>query len=112
MAANPVRRLLRRPAKTLQAAVRWKRLSFDDAPAIFGNSKPKSGSHLLLQILNGLVKVIPYKYVETDPVRTITKPGRKRSQEEILNDLVSIPPGVLGWGYLDATPENVAFLCR
>ena len=112
MAANPIRRLLRRPAKTLQAAARWKRLSFDDAPAVFGNSKPKSGSHLLLQILNGLTHVIPYRYVEAEPVRTITKAGRKRTQVEILKDLASIPRGVIGWGYVDVTPQNLRFLCR
>ncbi|MGE5249973.1 MAG: sulfotransferase domain-containing protein [Bacteroidota bacterium] len=112
MAANPFRRLLRGPGKYAQAAARWKRLSFNDAPPIFGNSKPKSGSHLLLQILNGFTKIMPYKYVEADPVRTITKQGRRRSQQEILSDLVSIGRGVIGWGYVDPAPENVAFLCR
>jgi len=36
-------------------------------PPIFGNSKPKSGSHLLLQILNGLTRIVPYRYVDADP---------------------------------------------
>lgn len=107
------RRLYRfaRPiGKSAQAIWRWKRLDFSEAPAIFGNAKPKSGSHLLLQILNGFTRIMPYRYVEADPIRTITKAGRRRTQEEILMDLKHVPRGVIGWGYLDATPENVSFL--
>ncbi len=102
-----------RPAgKTVQAVWRWKRLRFDEAPPIFGNAKPKSGSHLLLQILNGFCRIMPYRYVEADPVRTIRKEGGRRKPAEILADLKHTPPGVIGWGYLDPTPENVACLCR
>lgn len=107
-----LRRAIRPAGKTLQAIARWKRFSFDDAPPVFGNSKPKSGSHLLLQILNGFTRIMPYRYVEAEPVRTITKDGRRRTKEEILGELGNLPRGVIGWGYVDATPENVAFLCR
>src|SRR5215470_2800075 len=103
---NP-RRILRPAGKTAQAILRWKRFSFQEAPPIFGNSKPKSGSHLLLQILNGFTQIMPYKYVEAEPVRTITKEGRRKLQDEILRDLKNIPRGVIGWGYVEATPENV-----
>lgn len=98
--------------KTLQAMMRWKRFSFDDAPPIFGNSKPKSGSHLLLQILNGFTRIMPYRYVEAEPIRTITKEGRRRTKEEILGELENLSRGVIGWGYVEATPANVAFLCQ
>lgn len=107
-----IRRAIRPVGKTLQAIARWKRLSFNDAAPIFGNSKPKSGSHLLLQILNGFIQIMPYKYVAADPVRTITKEGRRKRNDEILAELNSIPRGVIGWGYVEAAPENVAFLCR
>jgi len=102
-----------RPAgKTLQAIARWKRFAFDDVPPIFGNSKPKSGSHLLLQILNGFTQIMPYKYVDADPVRTINKDGGRRTVNNVLADLRAIPQGVIGWGYVEATTENVAFLCQ
>lgn len=91
---------------------RWKRLSFGDAPPIFGNSKPKSGSHLLLQVLNGFTRIMPYRYVDADPVRTIRRDGGRRTADEVLTDLMAVPPGVIGWGYVEAMPENVAFLCR
>ncbi|HEX5837848.1 MAG TPA: sulfotransferase domain-containing protein [Anaerolineales bacterium] len=112
---NPIKQLRRavRPAgKSLQAMARWKRLSFDETPSIFGNSKPKSGSHLLLQILNGFTQIMPYRYVDADPVRTIEKDGGRRTVEDVLADLKAVPRGVIGWGYVEATPENVSFLCR
>ncbi len=107
-----IRHAMRPAGKTLQAVARWKRLSFDEAPPIFGNSKPKSGSHLLLQILNGFTQIMPYKYVAADPIRTITKDGSRRQSNQILTDLRHKPSGVIGWGYVEATPENVAFLCQ
>src|SRR5512139_2642744 len=106
-----LRRTLRPAGKTLQAMARWKRLSFDDAPLVFGNSKPKSGSHLLLQILNGFTQIMPYKYVEAEPVRTIEKNGSRKRKEQVLDELQRVPHGVIGWGYVEASPENVAFLC-
>jgi hypothetical protein len=112
MPRNTLRRFLRGPGKSAQAILRWKRISFGAAPPIFGNSKPKSGSHLLLQILNGFTKIIPYKYVEANPIRTIEKEGRRKTNEEVLRELEHIPRGVIGWGYVEATPENVAFLCQ
>lgn len=106
------RRRLRPAARNLQAAVRWRRLSFEEAPPIFGNAKPKSGSHLLLQILTGLTQIVPIRYVAAEPIRTITKDGERRSAHAILEDLQHIPAGVIGWGYVEATSENVGFLCR
>jgi Sulfotransferase domain len=105
-----LRNSIRPYAKTTQAILRWKRFSFNDAPPVFGNSKPKSGSHLLLQILSGFTRIMPYRYVDANPIRTITKDGRRRSSDEILSDLKNIPNGAIGWGYLEATKENVSFL--
>ena len=105
-----IRRTLRPYGKTAQAVIRWKRFSFHEAPPIFGNSKPKSGSHLLLQILNGFTQIMPYKYVDAEPIRTITKDGKRRTYNVILKDLKQIPDGVIGWGYVDATKENGSFL--
>ena len=108
--AQQFRRAIRPAGKTAQSILRWRRLSFNDAPPIFGNSKPKSGSHLLLQILDGFTKIMPYRYVEADPVRTIAKEGRRKTKEEILDELRAIPRGVIGWGYVEATKENASFL--
>jgi len=107
-----LRSTLRSPGKYAQAAWRWKRLSFSEAPPVFGNAKPKSGSHLLLQILNGFCQVMPYAYVAAEPVRTVKKAGGRRAPDEVAVDLRRFPRGVIGWGYVDATPENLAVLCQ
>ena len=111
-ATNRLRQSLRKPGKYAQAVLRWKKLSFNDVPPIFGNAKPKSGSHLLLQVLNGLCRVAPYTYTSSLPIRSITREGRKRSQAEILADLRALPPREIGWGYLPPTAENINFLCQ
>lgn len=66
----------------------------------------------MLQVLNGFTQIMPYKYVEAEPVRTITKEGRRKTETEIMRELENLPDGVIGWGYVEATPENVSFLTR
>jgi hypothetical protein len=107
-----LRRTFRNPGKYAQAAWRWKRLSFNEAPPIFGNSKPKSGSHLLWQILNGFTRIMPYAFVAAEPIRTIRKDGGRRTATDIASDLRAVPRGVIGWGYVEASPENVTVLCQ
>lgn len=109
---NTLRQKLREPGKYAQAVLRWRRLSFGDAPPIFGNSKPKSGSHLLLQILNGFTKIMPYAYTAAEPVRTIRKEGGRRPAMEVATDLAKLYPAVIGWGYVEASPENLAVLSK
>jgi hypothetical protein len=55
---------------------------------------------------------MPYKYVQADPVRTIEKEGRRRAEAEVLGELQRIPRGVIGWGYVEASPEKITFLCQ
>jgi hypothetical protein len=110
--SEQLRRNLRGPGKYAQAVLRWKRLAFSDTPPIFANAKPKSGSHLLLQIMNGFCRIAPYAYVAANPIRTINASGGRRPDESVLSDLQAVPPGIIGWGYVDATPKNIAFLCQ
>jgi len=107
-----LRRTFRNPGKYAQAIWRWKRFSFTEAPSIFGNSKPKSGSHLLFQILSGYTRIMPYAYVADEPIRTIRKDGGRRTIGEVAADLRRISRGVIGWGYVEASPENLAVLCQ
>ncbi|GAB4422892.1 MAG: hypothetical protein Kow002_12390 [Anaerolineales bacterium] len=67
---------------------------------------------MLLQILNGFTQIMPYTYVAAEPVRTIQKDGRRRTTDDIASDLRRIPRGVIGWGYVEASAENIAILCQ
>ena len=107
-----LRKKLREPVKYAQAILRWRSFSFNSAPPIFGNSKPKSGSHLLLQILNGFTKIMPYAYTRAEPVRTIYFHGGRRPKAEVAAELASIPRSVIGWGYVEAGAENLQVLAE
>ena len=67
---------------------------------------------MLLQVLNGFTQIMPYAYVAAEPVRTIKKDGGRRTMDRVSEDLRSVPRGVIGWGYVEASPENVAVLCQ
>ncbi len=101
---------LRITRESIKSAYHWKRFSFDQVPALFGNAMPKSGSHLVLQILQGVATVAPFRYVDHKPLRTITAEGRKRSQDEILSDLKALRSGAIGWGYLTSNPEYQEYI--
>ena len=111
-ALQKLRSSLRTPAKVAQAVLRWKRISFDEAPPIFANSKPKSGSHLLLQVMQGLCMVAPYTYVVEAPIRSVKASGGRIDEADIANALRATPKGAIGWGYVDATSANTQVLCQ
>ena len=67
---------------------------------------------MLLQILNGFTQIMPYRYADADPIRTIKKDGGRRTEDDIAADLRRVPRGVIGWGYVEASLENVAVLCQ
>ncbi len=105
-----IRHVIKQTQQYLQASWRWKRLEFD-SPAIFGNARAKSGSHLLLQVLHGIWQALPYAYVRQPPVRTITAQGRHRNPREVLHELKQIRPGVIGWGYLPPSEDYIQATC-
>lgn len=100
---------VRQMRKTMRAVQTWKRVDFRRVPGIFGNAMPKSGSHLVLQILQGITQVAPFRGVEDRPIRMITREGRNRTSDEILRDLCRLKSGIIGWGYLRANPEYIKF---
>jgi hypothetical protein len=103
---------LLRPLRRARALIAWRRLSFTGVPVVFGNAMPKSGSKLLLQILDGICRIGPFVDAGYGPLRTGTIDGRTRTQEEIRADLRRLRPGDVTLGYLNFSPENAAFLRR
>ena len=81
-------------------------------PALLGISFPKSGTHLLDQILLGFAKVAPFStrlhsfYAEYEG-----ESGRKRSPEQALAWLDSLGPGDIASAHLFARPEAVERVC-
>ena len=81
-------------------------------PALLGISFPKSGTHLLDQILLGFANVAPFStrlhsfYAEYEGEN-----GRKRSPKQALAWLDSLGPGDIASAHLFARPEAVERVC-
>lgn len=104
-------RLLRREMRRWQAARRWGN-ALHRAPILFGNSFPKSGTHLLTQILEGCAAIGP-AVVSGLPAVVMYDgfTGRERTTAEILADLQRFKPGDMGYGHLHADPQILETLC-
>ena len=78
-------------------------------PILLGISFPKSGTHLLDQILLGFNRLAPFSrrlhsfYAEYEG-----ESGRKRSPEKAIHWLESLRPGDVASAHLFARPEAVA----
>jgi hypothetical protein len=106
-------RLARRQVRRWQALLRWRRTSLAGIPILFANSFPKSGTHLLTQILQGFPGVGPAVDSGLPAVVTFDGySGRQRSSQAILSDLQRLLPGDIAYGHLHALPPAVDFLRR
>ncbi len=100
---------LRQHARRAAARARWGSLN---GPALFGNSFPKSGTHLLTQVLEAFATLGPAVVSGLPPVITFDGPtGQPRPLSAILADLARLQPGDIGYGHLHAEPEIQAALC-
>jgi hypothetical protein len=77
-----------------------------DLPIVFGNSFPKSGTNLLLQILGSLTALDAFLDRETF-ILTYRR-GVKRAPEAVTRDLVRLLPGEVAGGHVFATEANKA----
>ena len=81
------------------AALRWGPERLAQAPIVFGNAIPKSGSHLISQILHGLSLVGPFVLTGFPPINR-DETNHKLSGERIMANLEHMRPGDIGYGYL------------
>ena len=83
-----------------------------DLPVLLGISFPKSGTHLLDQILLGFSKVAPYsKRLHSFYAEYEGESGLKRAPQQALAWLDSLRPSDVASAHLFARPEAVARVC-
>ena len=83
-----------------------------DLPILLGISFPKSGTHLLDQILLGFSNVAPYaKRLHSFYAEYEGKSGRKHLTEQAVAWLDSLQPGDIASAHLFARPEAVERVC-
>jgi len=108
-----VLRLLRRELRRMQQMLRYRRFSLAGVPILFANSFPKSGTHLLTQVLQGFTRIGPAVDSGFSAVVTFNGfTGQPRPLDTILADLRRLKPGDIAYGHLHALPSIADFLCQ
>lgn len=82
------------------------------SPILFANSFPKSGTHLLTQVLQGFPAIGPA--VDSGLPAVVTYQGDTgihRSPAEILADLERLLPGDIAYGHVHALTEVCEYAC-
>jgi hypothetical protein len=98
-------------ARRVITAARWGTASISGIPAVLGNAMPKSGSHLIIQVLQGLTRIGPFVNPGFPPVNR-TEDNRLLSDEGILANIYQMRPGDIGYGYLNANHQYIQALNR
>ncbi|MCH7662807.1 MAG: sulfotransferase domain-containing protein [Chloroflexi bacterium] len=98
-------------ARRGRVVARWGRDELRAAPIVFGNAMPKSGSHLLNQILVGLTRIGPFVKSGFPPV-TRFEDNTNLPEQAVLANLQRMQPGDVGYGYLRAKEPFLTILAQ
>jgi hypothetical protein len=81
------------------------------SPIVFGNAMPKSGSHLLTQILEGLTDIGPFVNLGFPPINR-SEDNQPLPPMEVQKNLLDMRPGDIRYGYLHAEEPYLSILSR
>lgn len=98
-------------ARRAAAARRWGAAELADAPVVIGNAMPKSGSHLLIQVLLGLTRIGPFVDPGLPPL-TRSAANHNLPEQTVLARLGELQPGDIAYAYLHARPPYLHELSR
>jgi len=82
-------------------ARRWGAKAMNSVPAVLGNAMPKSGSHLIIQVLQGLVELGPFVNPGFPPVNR-SENNQKLPDEAVLKNILRLRCGDIAYGYIQA----------
>lgn len=80
---------------------KWGKELLESSPRVFGNAMPKSGSHLLTQVLHGLTQLGPFVDPGFPPVNR-DEANKPLAEEIVLKNIQSMRPGDIRYGYIHA----------
>lgn len=104
-----IEKLAQRARFATRTQVSQRNLGSEDWPILLGISFPKSGTHLLDQILLGFAKVAPFaRRLHSFYAEYEGETGRKRAPEQALAWLDSLRPLDVASAHLFARPEAVS----
>ena len=104
-------KMLRWRLRRFQAAGHWGGDDLSRSPIVIGNAMPKSGSHLLIQVLLGLTKIGPFVDPGMPPI-TRSSTNQNLGRPEILENLHHLMPGDVVYCYLHAQEQYIVELTR
>lgn len=104
-------KMARWKARRQVAARRWGSTLLERAPAVVGNAMPKSGSHLISQVLQGLPLLGPFVNPGFPPLNR-TEDNRILPEDAILANIQRMQPGDIAYGYLQARDPYLSELIR
>jgi hypothetical protein len=105
--AKKLRWKIRRTA----VGIRWGLSKMHQAPIVIGNSMPKSGSHLIIQVLEGLTRVGPFVDTGMPPLNRHID-NSVLSNRDILKRIDELQCGDIAYSYLKASDEFINALTR
>ncbi len=105
---TPLKRV-RHGTRRKAAARRWGADALAATPAVLGNAMPKSGSHLISQVLQGLPDIGPFVNPGFPPV-TRDQANAKLEDARVLANLQAMQPGDLRYGYVQAREPFLSLL--
>lgn len=95
--------------RRVNSAMRWRSVSQGSLPAVLGNAMPKSGSHLIIQVLQGLTGLGPFVNGGFPPVNR-GEDNSKLPEKAILTNIQRMQPGDIAYGYLKAQEPFISIL--
>lgn len=104
-------KMLRWCLRRARVARRWGHEEFARMPIVIGNAMPKSGSHLLIQVLLGLTKIGPFVDPGIPPISRSVD-NRNLPEDAVLSKLHHLKSGDIAYGYLHARGPYIAELTR
>jgi hypothetical protein len=97
--------------RRLATALRWGNHALQNAPAVLGNAMPKSGSHLIIQVLQGLPQLGPFVNPGFPPLNR-AEDNAKLPEEVVLANVLRMRPGDIAYGYIHAKEPFIGALAR
>jgi hypothetical protein len=104
-------KLARWQSRRVVVALRWGPGELGRAPAVLGNAMPKSGSHLIIQVLQGLTRLGPFVNPGFPPLNR-DEANERQSEAALLAAIRSMRPGDIAYGYVKAREPFISTLAQ
>jgi len=102
-------KLVRWRIRRIRAAQQYGPEKLASLPMVFGNAMPKSGSHLLTQILEGLTALGPFINPGFPPVNR-NEDNQPLHSKTVLRNLETMRPGDVRYGYIHSEEPYLSLL--